>query len=828
MTDLPHLRLHDASTSIQYTYAGGGGGGEFRVPPRDRVPHAQKLRGELEDAVRTFDEQKQTAVREPTGLTLTLCSEIGYPLKLESLDRPGSDIELLSVGEENGAVVANIFVPYSRMEVFLRLLDSYERKDTKTGKPRNQALIESIASARLAVAEDFWRDSIPFPEANQTLMWEVWLRSADGAHEAVHRQFVDDCESAGLRPNRHYIRFPDRVVSLAFGTSQQISQSLGLLTTIAELRKAKELASTYMGLPSRFQREYVDDFLTRVTFAGADSPAVCLLDTGVNSGHPLLAPALADTDMHAADTDWGTADHHPQQHGTGMAGIALYGSLTDVLASNNPLTLHHRLESAKILPPPPRSNEPEVYGYVTEAAVSRAIIAKPNRNRVLCMAVTTDDRDAGVPSSWSGTLDQMCSGVNDEVPKLMFVSAGNVDALRDVNEEYTYPDTNLNDAGVEDPAQAWNVVTVGAYTEKIFITDQTFDGWEPIAGAGDLCPASRTSLAWGDDQYSGWPMKPDIVVEGGNYATDGRNRDTPEDLALLTTKLGDDGQLFQCVGDTSPATADAARLAARLWSVYPGFWPETVRALVIHSANWTDPMISRFPGPLKAEVHKRIRCYGFGVPDLRRAQYSAENAVTIIFEGEIQPFRMEAGTAKTKEMHIHRLPWPVDVLQGLGEVDVSMRVTLSYFVEPSPGRRGWTTSTSHRYQSHGLRFDVIRPTEDEPAFLKRLTRAAWDDPKIRPNGAVEETRNWMVGADGRTNGSVHSDWWTGLATELAACDRIAVYPVTGWWKERAHKGRVASKTRYSLVVSVSTPEQNVDLYAAIANQVEIASVIETL
>ena len=272
MTDLPHLRLHDTETSVKYTYAGGGGSAEFRLPPRDRVPHARKLRGELEEALRTFDEQKGVADREPTGLTLTLRSEVGYPLKLESLDRPGSGIELLSFGEENGAVVANIFVPYSKMHVFLRLLESYEQRETTKGRPRNQTLVESISSARIAVARDFWRDSIPFPETNQALTWEIWLRSDDTSHDAVHRQFVEDCSRAGLRPNRHYIRFPDRVVTLAFGTSEQLSRSLGLLTTIAELRKAKELASTYMRLPSRFQREYVDDFLTRVTFAGPGRP----------------------------------------------------------------------------------------------------------------------------------------------------------------------------------------------------------------------------------------------------------------------------------------------------------------------------------------------------------------------------------------------------------------------------------------------------------------------------------------------------------------------------------------------------------------------------
>ena len=37
-----------------------------------------------------------------------------------------------------------------------------------------------------------------------------------------------------------------------------------------------------------------------------------------------------------------------------------------------------------------------------------------------------------------------------------------------------------------------------------------------------------------------------------------------------------------------------------------------------------------------------------------------------------------------------------------------MRVTLSYFIEPNPSQRG---NSRYRYQSHGLRFDVKRPTE---------------------------------------------------------------------------------------------------------------------
>jgi hypothetical protein len=147
-----------------------------------------------------------------------------------------------------------------------------------------------------------------------------------------------------------------------------------------------------------------------------------------------------------------------------------------------------------------------------------------------------------------------------------------------------------------------------------------------------------------------------------------------------------------------------------------------------------------------------------------------------------------------------------------------MKVTLSYFIEPSPGRRGWTRQ--HRYQSHGLRFDVKRPTEKVADFRKRLTKAAWDEEEEQPNTAKDE-RNWDLGDHLRRRGSVHCDTWKGTATELAASGAIAVFPVTGWWRERPHLERWNRQARYSLIVTIETPQVDVDLYTPIANQISV-------
>src|SRR3546814_11974047 len=72
-------------------------------------------------------------------------------------------------------------------------------------------------------------------------------------------------------------------------------------------------------------------------------------------------------------------------------------------------------------------------------------------------------------------------------------------------------------------------------------------------------------------------------------------------------------------GDTSAAAAIAARMAAALWAKYPAFTPETVRALMVHVADWTPAMLARCTwadGTVNYEAMPRS--FGFGV-QIRRA-----------------------------------------------------------------------------------------------------------------------------------------------------------------------------------------------------------------
>jgi hypothetical protein len=56
---------------------------------------------------------------------------------------------------------------------------------------------------------------------------------------------------------------------------------------------------------------------------------------------------------------------------------------------------------------------------------------------------------------------------------------------------------------------------------------------------------------------------------------------------------------------------------------------------------------------------------------------------------------------------------------------------------------------------------------------------------------------------------------------------IAVYPVSGWWRYRAHLKRYDSEARYSLVVSILTDDQEAQLYTEIANLISVETEIGT-
>jgi hypothetical protein len=228
------------------------------------------------------------------------------------------------------------------------------------------------------------------------------------------------------------------------------------------------------------------------------------------------------------------------------------------------------------------------------------------------MAITADARDRGKPSSWSAAIDNLACGEINDTRRLIIISAGNVG----LTERADYPAYNET-ASVQDPAQAWNALTISGYTDKGFIDQQQNPGWSPLAAQGDLAPASTTSMIWPKSLKV--PFKPDIVMEAGNMGQppSGGTPDFLDELQLLTTnhQFAAGQRPFATFQDTSAAAALAANLAAKLLARYPEFTPETLRGFLVHSAYWTDAMKKRATdGQGKIDRGRLLRTFGYGTP----------------------------------------------------------------------------------------------------------------------------------------------------------------------------------------------------------------------
>jgi hypothetical protein len=786
------------------------------------------------------NQRREDGLSSDFGLILNVVSAPDFPLPYESLEkaatRDADGITLLNVRREHTSLgeitKVAIFVPHGQLHVLQEKINDYAdpAKDSRNRQgqvtnPRHAPLLNNIEAISTAAMDALWTDPDALPEAGEPCWFELWIRREDRMN--WYAQLLAECARLEIEVPERMLVLPDHIVIIAQATRQQLEQSLDLLNCLSEIRKARPCCVGLTDLTGLEQEEWIDEALTRIQWPDDNAPAVCLLDTGVNRAHPLIEPILSVADMTTVVGDGDTTDDNRLKHGTPMAGLAAYGDLRALMFSTNAWEQVHRLESVKLIRWT-TTRDPENYGADTLSAINEPESIAPDRRRVFCMAVTIrgGQNTYGNPSSWSTAVDIAAAGAQDESdrPRVILISAGNT---REHGETFSYPNT-LRQNPIEDPAQAWNAITVGAITSRTAIEEDDDEArrCDPLAPVHHLSPFTRTSHAWCEER-SDWPIAPDVVMEGGNL---GKHRDLANEyphlpsLAPLTTASIYTLRPIQHFNATSAATALAARVAARITQRYPTAWPETIRGMLVHSARWPDNVLARLsidphrPGQTEA-IQDLMRGYGHGIVNEARALDSLRNKATFFTEEQIQPYRGSAGNASLNECHLIKLPWPVSLLSDNPDVTCTLRVTLSYFIHPNPGTRSWDGGKKYKYASHLLGFKAKHKDHsfeefrsqvhaDETTLAESLSDAGWAiGPKLRGKA-----------------GSLVQDVWKGSAIDLANMEAIAVFPrAKGWWatrkygEDRQEHNCHEKSVRYSLIISIET-EADLPIY----NQIEAA------
>ncbi len=300
-----------------------------------------------------------------------------------------------------------------------------------------------------------------------------------------------------------------------------------------------------------------------------DAPGVVVLDSGIASGHPVLAPAVGDSQSFlvgrsAADVDG---------HGTGVAGIALYGDVAECVA-NRRFAPELRLYSGRILDEHGRGDHRLVENQVEDAVryfvdhydckvfnLSYGDQRKPYHGRhVRGLAVTLDS-------------------LSRELDVLFVVPTGNLDNTDDI-----YPDCFLGkDARIIDPASSLNALTVGSLARYDHDTRWPEDpGFSPVARPGQPSPFTRRGPS-----VNG-AIKPDLVDYGGNELLEYRPETKlwREELGEISTSQAfATGAPFGIYCGTSYAAPRISNLAATLLAHLPDASVDLCRAVLVAHAD---------------------------------------------------------------------------------------------------------------------------------------------------------------------------------------------------------------------------------------------------
>lgn len=819
----PHLFIKNIHTSQSFTTPQSGGGSIVNLPGRNRNEHANALLHSLSQIWDAYAQEASLRVEKglpvKDGEYLTFKSAENNNLKIESLDSSGAILLNVNTDKDTNQQIATVYIPENKKEKLTKKVENYRNED-KNGKPQNQELVEKIDVISRTSVENLWSSPIESLPRLEAVWCEIWLATEGLNIETIIPNLKGVCALFDIEILESILKFPQRSILIIKANYAQLSELITSFGLIAEIRKTEELNSFWLNQNITENNDWIEEALNLVDFTKTNN-FISILDSGINNGHRLIEPILDEVNRLTVEPGWGVNDS--MGHGTSMAGIATYGNLNAILENKKPLEIHHQIESVKILHPN-LPNEQNKYPLITLEAVNRAIINNPNAKRIFCMAVTTDFQvDFGKPSAYSSVLDSIIFGEDINYKKIFLVSAGNV---RGEHNWKNYPVSNLN-LSVESPAQSWNAISIGAYTEKILPDAAT------VANKFELSPFSTTSSSWD----SNWPIKPEVVFEGGNLIRlENGDVEGHDDLEVLTTSRNSIRHHFTTLNATSAATAFAAYFLAKLRDSYPNAWEETLRALMIHSASWSEEMIAQFQIDTNkvGDVLRLLKIVGYGIPNLQKAIECKSNYLTFISEQIIKPYKLDEGEIKTNEIHYYEFPWPKEILESLGETNVTLRVTLSYFIEPNPGDRGYTTK--YAYQSTALKFSLINSGEDFDNFKIRTNKKNQDN--LKENLGVDKldsgeydkntgSSRWALGADTVFKGSIHSNYWNGSAVEIASCNKLAVFPLaSGWWKQLKKQEKHDSELRYSLIVSIETPENTTDIYTPIATQVAVENLIE--
>ena len=469
--------------------------------------------------------------------------------------------------------------------------------------------------------------------------------------------------------------------------------------------------------------------LERIAQASESAPGVVVLDSGLVTGHPVLAPAVGDAQGFPSHI--GSDDE--DGHGTSVSGVALYDDVA-ACVENGLFVPELRLFSGRVL-----DDENGADGLFIENRIDEAVRYFVANYGCRIFNLSYGDYNKPYLGRHVAGLAVTLDALSRELGLLFIVPTGNYrgDCDGPSNWRTDYPRYLTGDSSsLLDPSTALNVLTVGSLARNEQIARwQNDPAYIPIARTDQPSPFTRhgptVNLA----------IKPDLVDYGGNWVIDGRDSGGGRNPMAVSQGVGELStsrdfatlRPFTEVYGTSFAAPRVAHAAAKILAEIPDATANLCRALLLAHAR-TPRASEQLFGNDKEALRKVT---GYGIVDRSALYRSLDSCVTLWADERIE----------NRSHHFYEIPVPAEFWQA----DVRER-QLTVALASSPVVR----TTRIDYKASSISFKLVQARSI--GEVVQWFNAAVDSVGLESIGERQSGRS--VSERDRSRGTAQACTWT--------------------------------------------------------------------
>lgn len=774
-----HLRLARALDALPRRKASGGSG---RAPAHpDHRSHARNLARQL-DGIRDRHRARLPVLGVNPDLVMVLELNQKVANLVEKVEAAG-----LRVLDATGQRALTAFSSDPELTGFERRRRAYETEVTEKDVPRFNDLFDAIDLVRPLRAYDMLDDDVArrldSPAADELLRVDIecWCTEDRAETERRHDDTLAALDAAGAI-------VLDRTCRYATGLSLiRADVPAGSLLDVVSTQRISRVALLPRPLLSHPEvvRWALHD-LPRVVPPEDHTAVVAIIDSGIQAGNPLLAPAVVEAlsavpGIPDGSDEWG--------HGSLVASLALYGSLEGRLDRRETVRAAGKLLGIRILDAQGGFLDDRLWQRQVEDALE---VAAAYGSRVVNLSIGDPDHPyrPPAPTAIAAVLDAFAR----EHHAVVVVCAGNVHCEDLPGPSFVEWLLTAEETGLAPPAMSALALTVGALvadreqgvraaSESVAIT--------PMGRTGTPSPVSRTGPGIEN------AIKPELCAPGGTYIYDSDQRRIRPDQAagkIVGAAGGRPDALLATGTGTSFAAPLVAHTALRVLGRYPQLSARAVRALVLASAIPVDCVLDA--GTENDAIRTQRHLSGFGRVDADRAERSTDHRVVLLAEERLLP----------DQVHFYTVPVPqAFFLPG----DKDLAVALAFDPETRATRLTYLASHMSVFVYRGVPVDDVRAkfaaSQGEPPETLDTCKIS-----LLPSDADR-----LLGANQAAGKRWTQGWMPDDYPEL-----VVVVRNTNRWAP------VDQSQPYALAVVLEARENMLPLYAELEQQFEALAEVE--